>query len=134
MRKITRFELYTEVIGGMSARVKKKALREALNEARGLNDVLVYYYKRVHGGGGRVYEELVYASDFSSHEDFIQYIKDSYNAKRFKKAYNYAEEVAPVKQKDTGLFMGRTNGFYRAGSYVFDMYQYVDAQKIELID
>jgi hypothetical protein len=129
-----KYDLYVKVITGMNSKLNKKALREVLAKNEGsnaLNDILYQYYKRANymDKGTDYLVTMVYRDNFGSDEEFRAYLKDNYNVKWYKKAYDY-KELGKIKQKNTGLVLVYHNGFMAWGSYAFDMYAYVMTNQI----
>ena len=127
------FTLYHHVIERVSGRVNKKALKEVLtafidlsDREADLNVALKAYYDRVHG----IKEPAPYEFLTLEDEDDFKYIKEAYNAKRYRQAYNYLNP-GPVKQKNTGFGMVTYAGWYPRFSYLFILKAYVRVNKLK---
>lgn len=127
------FILYYHVIDRISGRVNKKALREVLAEMLDLSDreadlnvTLKAYYDRVHGIKSPAPYEFLIIED----EDALNEIKEAYNAKRYRQAYDYLNP-GPVKQKNTGFGMVTYAGWYPRFSYLFNLETYVKLNQLK---
>ena len=133
LERIDLRELLNEVVDGLSKHKSKIAIEYALDRFNGdYNHLLYDYYQRAHRthenqSAYHIFYEMMRLND----EEDYQYIK-SLGAKRYKTPYNYSIKPYPIKQRDTRFGMEMSNGFYNRWSYLFDMYQYIEAQGYEV--
>lgn len=127
------FTLYHHVIERVSGRVNKKALKEVLTDMLDLSDwdadlnvTLKAYYDRVHGIKSPAPYEFLTLED----QDDLDYIKEAYNAKRYRQAYDYLNP-GPIKQKNTGFGMVTYAGWYPRFSYLFNLEAYVRLNQLK---
>lgn len=138
MKDITTYDLLKDVISGVSnGRFNKKALNEVIESFNNnrhdydekLNIILKDYYERVHNNKKDFYEFF----RIKDQKD-LDFIKESYNAKRYKTKYDYTLPPYPIKQRNTGLVIEYNNGYRGYISYAFDVYAYIKSQKLNVID
>lgn len=133
LKRIDLRELLNEVVDGLSKNKSKIAIDYALERFNGdYNQLLYDYYQRAHRTHESSYPAFYEMMRLNDEEDY-QYIK-SLGAKRYKKPYDYNLKPYPIKQRDTRFGMEVSNGFYNRWSYLFDMYQYIEAQCYEVYD
>lgn len=127
------FTLYHHVIDRVSGRVNKKALKEVLTVMLDLSDreadlnvTLKAYYDHVHG----IKEPAPYEFLTLEDQDALDEIKEAYNAKRYRQAYDYLNP-GPVKQKNTGFGVVTYGGFYQRFSYLFNLETYVRLNQLK---
>lgn len=133
LKRIDLRELLNEVVDGLSKNKSKIAIDYALERFNGdYNQLLYDYYQRAHRTHESSYPAFYEMMRLNDEEDY-QYIK-SLGAKRYKKPYDYNLKPYPIKQRDTRFGMEVSNGFYNRWSYLFDVYQYIEAQCYEVYD
>ena len=135
-KEMTLNEVMTEVIIGVSNRINKKALKEviAANECnRDYNDILFAYYQRVHRNDDDLSFEFIYQANFKDSKEFKAYCKEYFNTRFFVKTYDY-KNIKPIKFYNTGLIIGYNNGWRSWSSFAFNMYQYIETNKIEVVE
>ena len=155
LKRIDLRELLNEVVDGLSKNKSKIAIEYSLERFNGdYNQLLYDYYQRAHRTHESSYPAFYEMMRLNDEEDYqyiksritafyemmrlndeedYQYIK-SLGAKRYKKPYDYNLKPYPIKQRDTRFGMEVSNGFYTRWSYLFDMYQYIEAQCYEVYD
>ena len=133
MKKIKLYDLIEEVIFKVSSRVNKKALREVIQcelaNSRHVdyNDILRKYYERVHRMGSDVqFLQYLHVED----EEDMQDVRDE-GGKAYKTPYDYLNG-GKIKQKNTGLVMLYTNGWWRRAQWAFDVEKYMQVMGYEL--
>ena len=128
MKTLSTKEILNTCIIQVSGKVNKKALQRSIDDGGNLNDIMLSYYTdKLKMNNFRIYRDLVYRDNLTIKE-WHEVIK-SYNGKCYKTPYDYVDGNK-VKQKDTGLLLVSTNGFYTSCSPVFDIYQWMDVNNI----
>jgi hypothetical protein len=143
MKDIKIFDLYQDIINGISSKFNKKALKHVLEYEKEniishyqddkYNDILRLYYLKsryqdLHDPNFQVYINIQDEKD-------LQDLKQDYRIKRYKTKYNYDKDaLQPIKQKNTGLLIEYCNGFTTYFSYGFDVYQYIAFNNYNVIE
>ena len=131
LKRIDLRELLIEVVEGLSKHKSNIAIEYALERYNGdYNQLLYDYYQRAHRTHESNHPSFYEMMRLNDDEDY-QYIK-SIGAKRYKTPYDYTSKPYPIKQRDTRFGMEMSNGFMNRWSYLFDMYQYIEAQGYEV--
>lgn len=138
MLEKTVYELLSEVIQGISSNLNKKALKEVIqhNPCSDYNELLKAYYDRVHRmkKSNYTFYEFVSINDFEDENEFKAFLKDN-NMKWYKNKYNYdINNLQPIKQKNTGFIILVNNGYTTYGSYLFNVNEFIEYNKIEVIE
>ena len=134
--KKTVYDLFYEVIEGVSGKVNKKALHEILDNNQycyDYNYLLMSYYNRIHGVKNTSnFMGFISINDFNDIVEFKDYIKLNYNSKWYKNDYDY-KNIGKCKQKNTGLLIGFHNGSHVWSSWVFNVDEFIEVNNIEVI-
>ena len=127
------YDILSKAILQVSTRLNKKALKEALEDfgTYDLNTTLYHYYLKAHYQKAPVFYHI-YTFDKNDPEDleaFNETIKDL-RMKKYKKEYDYKNDKA-IKFKNTYAILEQSNGWNYFGSYVLDVYQFIEAHNIK---
>lgn len=133
LKRIDLRDLLIEVVEGLSKQKSRVAIEYALERYNGdYNQLLFDYYSRSHHTHENQSPSFYEMMRLNDEEDY-QYLK-RLGAKRYKTPYDYSLKPYPIRQKDTRFGMEMSNGFYNKWSYLFDMYQYIEAQGYEVYE
>ena len=143
MKNMQLYDMFETVILSISnGRLNKKALKETLEDFRNkfmlyaedgesFNHALFSYYEKVHGQKDsmkkQAFMNLYCTADY-------EFIKECYNAKRYKNKYDYSiMNLQPIRQKDTAFGIEYSNKFgHTSFSYAFDMLQFIRKNNIHV--
>jgi hypothetical protein len=133
MMKLTKYEVLKASILKVSKTLNNKALNEVINNEvynHDYNDLMYRYYKRIHR------QPDLYFYDIREYEDINDLKEDVKSLKGviYKKLYDYTGfHYQPIKQHNTMCIIETCNGYYNRIQYAFNVYNFIEANNIEVI-